>query len=56
MVLNKNESIFTTAGVVYGLLSSYKKGGDTKKIITSVAIYGAAGYLVGMAITKFYER
>lgn len=56
MTLNKNETLFTTAGVVYGLISSYKKGGDTKKIATSVLIYGAAGYLIGMAINRFYER
>ncbi len=48
----------TTAGVIVGVVAgfiSYNKGAKPTHIALSVAIFGIGSYLIGNAVTKFYE-
>ena len=53
--LSKGEALFTTIGVLSGVIYSYKKQLPTNKLLLNSVILGLTGYLVGSTITKLYE-
>jgi hypothetical protein len=52
---NSTAKLFGTVGLIGGLAYSIKNQKGNKEMITYVAIFGIAGYLLGSAITKFYS-
>jgi len=47
-------TIGTLAGVISGLIA-YNKGKKASAVIITSLIFAGGGYLLGNAITKFYE-
>ena len=55
LTISKSTMFFTTAGIVGGVFYAFKKNQNTTAILTTGAIFGACGFLVGAAINKLYE-
>lgn len=54
-LLSKGEGLFTTIGIVSGVIYSYKRNQPMNQLLLNSAIFGLCGYLVGTTITKLYE-
>ena len=52
---SKLGNIIGAVGFVGGILHMQKKGEPASKVVVAGAVLGICGYLLGNAITKFYE-
>lgn len=52
---NNAGKLIGTIGVITGMGYAIKKQKDNKNIIFYALLFGAGGYLLGSALTKFYE-
>ena len=52
---SKATTVATTLGLAAGIFFSFRKGEPTTKILITGGVFGLCGYLLGTAITKFYE-
>ena len=52
---SKSATLLGTVGLAGGIFYSFKKGENMTKVLISGGGFGLCGYLLGTAITKFYE-
>jgi hypothetical protein len=52
---SKSATLLGTVGLAGGIFYSFKKGDNMTKVLITGGIFGLCGYLLGSAITKFYE-
>jgi len=52
---SKSATLLGTLGLAGGIFYSFKKGDNMTKVLITGGVFGLCGYLLGTAITKFYE-
>jgi len=52
---SKSATLLGTIGLAGGIFYSFKKGQNMTKVLITGGVFGLCGYLLGTAITKFYE-
>jgi len=53
---SKFGNILGAIAFVGGIIRTQKKGESVEKVLVTGAVFGLCGYLLGNAITKFYEN